>query len=103
MRPFNVPEAIGNVDPDWVIEDYSERVKDKLCIIGEAFNGYMVLCMSSAGEVYAGFDNTLVYVGVSGEKAIDSLCAGKKLVKVPEINPEISAELKAPLNNRSLA
>lgn len=99
---FNAPEAIGNVDPDWVIEDYSARVRDKLCIIGEAFNGYMVLCMSSAGEVYAGFDNTLVYVGASGEEAIDKLCLGRKLVKVPEANPEVSAELKDSINNRSL-
>lgn len=46
----------------------------------------MTLCMSPKGEVYAGFDEILVFVGVSGEDAINALCSGHELAKVPELN-----------------
>jgi len=96
---FDISEAVDNVDPDWIIENYSERADSNLCIIGEAFNGYMVLCMSPKGEIYAGFDETLVYVGASGEEAINKLCLGHELVRVPELNTGLSNELKD--SNRS--
>ncbi len=95
-------EAVDNVDPDWVIENYSERTDSNLCLIGEAFNGYMALCMSPKGEVYAGFDETLVYVGVSGEEAINKLCLGHELAKVPELNTGLSDDLKDSIKNVSL-
>jgi len=91
---FDVIEATLSVDTDWVKQDYSERVGEKLCIIGEAFNGYMTLCMSPQGEVYAGFDDTLVYVGTSGYDAIEALSLGYELAKVPELAPELITHFK---------
>ncbi|MEN8220867.1 MAG: SUKH-3 domain-containing protein [Pseudomonadota bacterium] len=91
---FDVIEATLSVDTDWVKQDYSERVGEKLCIIGEAFNGYMTLCMSPQGEVYAGFDDTLVYVGTSGYDAIEALSLGYELAKVPELAPELITQFK---------
>ncbi|MDM8522151.1 SUKH-3 domain-containing protein [Desulfococcaceae bacterium HSG8] len=80
---FDVIKAVSGVDPDWVKEYYREQTHEELCIIGEAFNEYMVLCMSSAGSVYAGFDDTLVYVGASGEEAVEALlCSGHELPEV---------------------
>jgi hypothetical protein len=58
---------------------FSERVGTPLCIIGEAFRGYMVLLMDATGRVYAGLDNLLKLVGSSGEEAIEALCSGQKL------------------------
>jgi len=87
---FDISEAVSNVDPDWITENYSERAGSNLCAIGEAFSGYMVLCMSPKGEVYAGFDETLVYVGASGEEAVSNLCSGHELVKVPELKQNLS-------------
>lgn len=81
---FEVIKAVEGIDPDWVKEDYSERVGKPLCIIGEAFNRYMVLAMSPDGQVYAGFDGTLVHVGQSGEDAIEALCTGRELEQVAD-------------------
>lgn len=84
---FEVEQALQGGDPDWVKEDYSERVGESLCVIGEAFRRGMVLCMSPTGKVYAGTDDWLVYVGASGEEAIEALGAGRKLIPVPEYQP----------------
>jgi len=91
---FDVTKAVKGVDSDWVKDDYSERVGQPLCIIGEAFNRYMVLAMSPDGEVYAGFDSTLVHVGQSGEEAIENLCSGRELEKIPELTASIEVTVE---------
>ncbi len=91
---FDVAEAVESVDPDWIKEDYSKRAGEKLCIIGEAFNGYMTVCMSPQGRVYAGFDDTLVYAGASGNEAIETLSLGYELTEVPELDVTLGVQLK---------
>jgi len=81
---LDAAKAARRVDPNWVREDYSQRVGKKLCVIGDAFNEYMVLSMSADGEVFAGFDDILVYVGSSGEEAIEAICSGKELPEILE-------------------
>ncbi|MFX0196969.1 MAG: SUKH-3 domain-containing protein [Candidatus Hodarchaeota archaeon] len=81
---FNVKKAIQDHDPLWVKEEYSNRVGKQLCIIGQAFRDYMVLSMSEDSEVFAGFDDILVYVGSSGDQAIENLCLGKELKEIRE-------------------
>jgi hypothetical protein len=81
----DVVKAINGSDPNWVSADYSERVGEPLCIIGEAFRRNMVLSMSPTGKVYAGVDDFLICVGASGEDAIEALCTGRELEKVPEL------------------
>lgn len=44
----------------------------------------MVLTMSLTGKVYAGLDDILVYVGQSGEDAIEALCTGRELEQVAD-------------------
>ncbi len=69
----------------WVKENYSHRVGKKLCRVGEACDAHMILAMSSDGEVFAGFDSFLCYVGSSGDDAIESLCSGRVLREIPQI------------------
>lgn len=63
--------------------NYSHRIGKKLCIIGEACDAHMLLVMSDDGEVFAGFDDFLCYVGASGDDAIESLCSGRNLREIP--------------------
>jgi hypothetical protein len=65
------------------LRKFSERVGAPLCIIGEARRGYMVLLMDPTGTVYAGMDRLLELVGHSGEEAIEALCSGAKLERLP--------------------
>ncbi len=50
-----------------------------------ACDAHMILVMSSDGEVFAGFDSFLCYVGTSGDDAIESLCSGRLLQKIPQL------------------
>jgi len=87
---FDVIKAINSGDPGWVSEEYSSRIGEKLCIIGEAFRRSMILCMSPDKKVYAGIDEKLFYIGDSGESAIECLCNGDELKEIPEFLPEES-------------
>ncbi len=81
---FNVIKAISGGDPAWVTDEYSSRVGKQLCVIGEAFRRSMTLCMSSDKKVYAGLDDMLFLVGNSIKSAIETLCNGNDLEKIPE-------------------
>ena len=63
--------------------NYSHRVGKKLCSVGEASDAYMILAMSSDGEVFGGFDDFLCYIGNSGDDAIEALCSGREVQKIP--------------------
>jgi|JI10StandDraft_1071094.scaffolds.fasta_scaffold305936_2 hypothetical protein len=90
---FNVIKAIENYDSSWILDEYSLQSGKELCIIGEAFRGNLVLCMSQDQNIYAGIDEDLYLVGVSIEEAIENLCQGKDLKKIePALNDE-SAKL----------
>jgi hypothetical protein len=65
------------------VETYEERTCKQLCVIGEAFRGYMTLMMSDDGMVYAAYDDLMVRVGSSGKDAIDALCNGRELERLP--------------------
>ena len=68
--------SIDDFDTLWVTEEYSRRIDTPLCVIGQAYRGYMVLSMDNEGSVYAGYDETLHKVACSGEEAIEKLCCG---------------------------
>lgn len=61
------------------VNDYSNVVGGKLCPIGEAARGYLVLLMDEKGAVYASYDDFFAKVGASGAEAIETLCSGKNL------------------------
>lgn len=79
---INPTVAAEHIYPERV-EDYSERVGASLCVIGEAFSYHMTLVMNPDGKVYAGYDDTLIQVGKSGTDAIEALCSGGDMPKIP--------------------
>lgn len=74
--------AAAHIYPERV-EDYSERVGAPLCVIGEAFSYHMTLVMNPDGQIYAGYDDTLIYVGNSGIDAIEAICSGRDMPEIP--------------------
>ena len=76
-------KAAANVSIRAIKNGYNKRVDNELCVIGEAFRGYMVLMMAPDDKVYAGYDDLMVSVGDSGEDAIEALCTGRELPEVP--------------------
>lgn len=72
---FQVSEVMSGSPTGWVF-DYSEMVGESLCPIGQAFRGYMIMCVGSSGHVYGGYDNTLVLIGNTAEEAIGNMCTG---------------------------
>jgi hypothetical protein len=69
---LNPSNAVRYAIPEWIQDDYSIRVGDKLCPFGTWAGN--VLMMTPAGLVYGGMDNHLEYLGSSGEAALDALC-----------------------------
>lgn len=80
---FDAAAAAADVEPERVLIEYVERVKEPLCIVGSCHSGHMVLAMAPSRKVYGGYDEVLVLVGESGEEAIEALLAGDKLPAVP--------------------
>jgi hypothetical protein len=70
------------ISPLW-IKTYSRVVKEDLCVIGTAFEDYMVLLMGPSGSVVAGYDDVLLLVGRDGVEAIERLCQGTELDAIP--------------------
>lgn len=80
---INPMVAAAHICIERVKEDYDERVGAPLCVIGEAFDYHMTLMMDSDGKVYAGYDDTLILVGNSGDDAIEAICSGRDKPKNP--------------------
>jgi SUKH-3 immunity protein len=81
---LDVSEALRMFGHGWVKDDYSRRVGVPLCVVGHAYNGYMVLAMAPDGSVYAGYDDELVRVGDSGVAALENLCADRDMEAIPD-------------------
>ena len=78
----DVADAIASFDKGWP-DSYSVRVGAPLCVIGQAFRGYMLLTMDGKGRVFAGYDDCLSRIADSGEDAIEALCTGRKSTHIP--------------------
>lgn len=68
-------EAAAGVFPE-TVSSWSAALGQGVCPIGQAFSDHMTLVMAADGSVYAGYDDTLVRVGRSGEEAIENLTTG---------------------------
>lgn len=79
---FDINKAIYGVDISWILEEYSDRCKTPLCIIGEAYRRQLILCMSNNGEIYAGIDDILYVVGNNIETSIVTLINGYDLIEL---------------------
>ena len=66
------------------VDYYAQRIgAPSLCLIGEMYQGYLLTALSPDGRMVAGFDEELFLVGVSPEDALNKLCAGVKLTRIP--------------------
>jgi hypothetical protein len=65
------------------VDAYGKVIGRKLCPIGEAARGYLVLMMDEQGAVYGAYDDFFAEVADSGPAAIESLCSGKELKSIP--------------------
>jgi hypothetical protein len=72
---FNVTLATESYFPE-VIEEYMERVNEKLVVVGECRSGHMVILLSHSGKMFAGYDEMLVKLGDCVEDALVTLCEG---------------------------
>ena len=64
------------------IQTYSRMLKTPVTVIGmESDNG--LLLMNPDGKVFDVFDTWMMEVGESGEDAIEALCSGRELKKIP--------------------
>ena len=79
---FDLSIVVKHVVPKDV-DAYGKVIGRKLCPIGEADRGYLVLIMDEQGAVYGGYDDFFVEVGESGHTAIENLCSGKELKSIP--------------------
>lgn len=78
---FDAATAARNVFPQQVTA-WTDTARKTLCPVGEAFHDHMTLVMSPDGQVYAGLDDYLYFVGPSPKDAIESLCEGREIAKV---------------------
>jgi hypothetical protein len=83
---FDVHTAISSVFPEWA-DYYAQRIGASVCLIGQAERGHLALLMAPDGNVYGGYAEFLVWIGGSGEEAIEALCTGGDLKEVPERQP----------------
>ncbi len=79
---FDAKYAAEGIFPE-NIKLYEKRVNDKLVVIGYVYDEHMVVVMSHKGKIYAGYDDTLVFLGDTGLVAIENVCLGKEPVPIP--------------------
>lgn len=80
--------AMEAVYVERVAEDYSPRVGQALCVVGQYHDGNVVLLMDAEGGVYGGYDETLLHLGETGEQALEAMCSGGSFSEVPELAEE---------------
>lgn len=69
-------------DPDWVREYERRSAESVLTPVGEAARGYLIMCMGPTGNLYGGYDHSLIRLGTSGDDAIEGLCTGREATQV---------------------
>jgi SUKH-3 immunity protein len=74
---FDAGAAIDSVFPD-NLRAWEKRIGMCLSPIGEAFQGYATLLMSTDGKVYAAIDDSVFRVAESGAEAVENLCEGRE-------------------------
>lgn len=64
------------------LDQYSERVGVHLYAIGEASRGYLLLMMGDNGQVYAAYDQFMIFIAQTGEEAVEALCSGREFKEI---------------------
>lgn len=78
---FNAKLATESCFPE-VVEEYMERIGEKLVVVGRCSTEHMVVMISHSGRMYAGFDELLLKLGDNIEAGLVALCEGKGIVGV---------------------
>ncbi len=69
-----------------VVQAYEHRVGERLLPVGEANNYQCTLLFSESGKMYAGLDDTLLFLGNNYEEAIENLCQRLDKAAIPIID-----------------
>lgn len=83
---FNPSATVKSIYSKRVSGDQRIWADPPLCVIGFYHRGHMVLMMDEQGCVYGGYDDLLVFIGASGEEAIEAMCQGKKYSPIPPLD-----------------
>lgn len=78
---FNAEKATESYFPE-VVEEYMERVNEKLVVVGMCRSEHMVVMLSHSGKMYAGFDEILLKLGDNIASGLVALCEGIGIVGV---------------------
>lgn len=82
---FDLIKAVDDIFFEWT-KVYSERIGNiEVCPIGQAFNDHLTILMDKTGKVYGGYDQSLFFIGNSGEEAIERICSNGELIEVPPL------------------
>ena len=79
---FDLSIVIRHITPA-TVNAYAKVLDTKICPIGEAARGYLMLMMDHTGKVYGSYDNFFALIGSSGADAIEALCSGRDLEVIP--------------------
>jgi hypothetical protein len=79
---FSPVQAMENIYRERV-ETYETRVSEKLVIVGEAYNGNLVILISQCGKLYGAYDDYLCLLGQTPEQGIESLFEKIPSVEIP--------------------
>ncbi|GAA0178462.1 SUKH-3 domain-containing protein [Clostridium sediminicola] len=64
------------------VETYEERIGEKLIVIGQGYNEYLVLLISESGKIFGAYDDFLTCLGNNHFEALEAICLQKE---TPEI------------------
>lgn len=73
---FRVQDSVRHAFPN-NIKAYGRIAATKLSVIGEASRDHLMLMMDESGRIFGGYDDIFLVIGISGEDAIEGLCAGR--------------------------
>lgn len=79
---FNPIRAIEGIYHERV-ETYEVRIGEKLVVIGEGYNGQLVLLISESGKIFGAYDDYLTCLGNNTFEALEALCENKE---TPQVN-----------------
>jgi hypothetical protein len=59
------------------VETYEQKIREKLVVVGEAFNEHLILMISESGKFFGAYDDYLTLLGNDTYEGINSICEGK--------------------------
>lgn len=65
------------------VEEYARRLREPLCVVGEAYQRHMTVAISPSGKVVLGYDERLVLAGDSPEGALEPIVLGREMPELP--------------------